>query len=275
MTDKFIKKTIEGLENSSCWGANELAMRKDQNLLYSLSWDNQGFIIENFLNPEEYAEFIKNVGIFFSETLSELKVSVSPTFNFSEYHKIAGEHHLDFINKIKHLDSKNFPIDKSIIEKRISDIMGFNVTNFNPTTKESVFHFRVIRPNFSDNNPIHRDTWHWEYKDNINIYVGLFGSDERTSLPIIPGSHHWNESKVKRTESGALINGIQYVVPATTEVSEEHSIIRPNPAENEVMIFSPYLLHGGAINESENHTRISLEMRFWKSNNELDKPTNT
>ena len=181
MTDKFIKKTIEGLENSSCWGANEPAMHDDQNLLKSLSWDNQGFAIDNFLNPDEYAEFIQNVGIFFSETLSKLNVSVPATFDFSKYHTIAGEFHLDFINKIKHLNSTNFPIDMSIIEKRVSDILGFKVTNYNPVTSESVFHYRVIRPNSRDNNPIHRDTWHWEYKDNVNIYVGLYGSNDKTT----------------------------------------------------------------------------------------------
>jgi ectoine hydroxylase-related dioxygenase (phytanoyl-CoA dioxygenase family) len=29
------------------------------------------------------------------------------------------------------------------------------------------------------------------------------------------------------------------------------------------MIFSPYLVHGAGINEEEDLTRISLEMRFW------------
>jgi ectoine hydroxylase-related dioxygenase (phytanoyl-CoA dioxygenase family) len=41
-------------------------------------------------------------------------------------------------------------------------------------------------------------------------------------------------------------------------------MIRPNPSENEVLVFSPYLVHGGGYNTNIDITRISLEMRFWK-----------
>ncbi len=34
--------------------------------------------------------------------------------------------------------------------------------------------------------------------------------------------------------------------------------------ENEFMLFSPYLVHGGGYNFNENKTKMSLEMRFWK-----------
>ena len=40
-------------------------------------------------------------------------------------------------------------------------------------------------------------------------------------------------------------------------------LLHPNPNPNEVLLFSPYLLHGGAVNLNTNQTRISLEMRFW------------
>jgi ectoine hydroxylase-related dioxygenase (phytanoyl-CoA dioxygenase family) len=40
---------------------------------------------------------------------------------------------------------------------------------------------------------------------------------------------------------------------------------RPNPGPNEVMVFSPYLIHGGAFNQQPDHTRVSLEMRFWRA----------
>jgi ectoine hydroxylase-related dioxygenase (phytanoyl-CoA dioxygenase family) len=42
-------------------------------------------------------------------------------------------------------------------------------------------------------------------------------------------------------------------------------LIRPNPKENEVMLFSPYLVHGGGYNFNADVTRISLEMRFWEN----------
>ena len=39
--------------------------------------------------------------------------------------------------------------------------------------------------------------------------------------------------------------------------------IRPRIMDNDVMVFSPYMIHGGGPNFS-NKTRVSLEMRFWK-----------
>jgi len=33
---------------------------------------------------------------------------------------------------------------------------------------------------------------------------------------------------------------------------------------NQVLVFSPYLIHGGAVNLNSNETRISIEIRLWK-----------
>ena len=39
---------------------------------------------------------------------------------------------------------------------------------------------------------------------------------------------------------------------------------RPDPNPDEVLVFSPYLIHGGAVNLNEDMTRVSLEMRLWR-----------
>jgi ectoine hydroxylase-related dioxygenase (phytanoyl-CoA dioxygenase family) len=39
-------------------------------------------------------------------------------------------------------------------------------------------------------------------------------------------------------------------------------MVRPNPTETQMMLFSPYLVHGCATNENYDITRISLEVRF-------------
>ena len=41
-------------------------------------------------------------------------------------------------------------------------------------------------------------------------------------------------------------------------------MITPNPAFDEVLVFTPYALHGGGVNLNKDTTRVSLEMRFWK-----------
>jgi ectoine hydroxylase-related dioxygenase (phytanoyl-CoA dioxygenase family) len=42
-------------------------------------------------------------------------------------------------------------------------------------------------------------------------------------------------------------------------------MIRPNPNINQMMIFSPYLIHGCSSNDNINMTRFSLEIRFIKN----------
>jgi hypothetical protein len=75
-----------------------------------------------------------------------------------------------------------------------------------------------------------------------------------------------NESAIERTVEGAILNGTSYTVPCVISILDEMpKLIRPNPKENEVMLFSPYLVHGGGYNFNENITRMSLEIRFWKS----------
>ena len=128
----------------------------------------------------------------------------------------------------------------------------------------SIFHFRVIRPHHRDNNPLHRDVWLEDYDDCINLYIPVAGSNPLSSLIIVPGSHRWPESRVERTTSGSRINGQKFNVPAVTGIRGDYSIARPDPKENEVLIFSPYLIHGGAVNLHPDKTRISIEMRLWQ-----------
>jgi ectoine hydroxylase-related dioxygenase (phytanoyl-CoA dioxygenase family) len=81
---------------------------------------------------------------------------------------------------------------------------------------------------------------------------------------VVPGSHLWPESIVERTVGGAIINGIKFNVPAVTAIKDNFTVVRPSPGANEVLVFSPYLIHGGAINSSLDQTRISIEIRLWK-----------
>ena len=53
-------------------------------------------------------------------------------------------------------------------------------------------------------------------------------------------------------------------MPAVTAIKDEYELVRPNPKPNEVLLFSPYLIHGGASNLNEDQTRISIEVRLWK-----------
>lgn len=40
-------------------------------------------------------------------------------------------------------------------------------------------------------------------------------------------------------------------------------MMRPNPALNEALVFTPYLIHGSSVNDNQNQTRVSLELRLY------------
>jgi ectoine hydroxylase-related dioxygenase (phytanoyl-CoA dioxygenase family) len=111
---------------------------------------------------------------------------------------------------------------------------------------------------------LHRDVWLEDYESCINLYIPIAGSNALSSLILLPESHYWPESRIERTMSGAHINGIKFNVPAVTAIDGDFTIERPDPQENEMLLFSPYLIHGGAINLNTNKTRISIELRLWR-----------
>jgi ectoine hydroxylase-related dioxygenase (phytanoyl-CoA dioxygenase family) len=168
------------------------------------------------------------------------------------------------VDRTKLLSVEEFPISIGLLEDRVSEICGMPVEVHNPYDGQKIFHFRVIRPQQWDNNPLHRDIWLADYDDCINLYIPVAGSNERSSLIIVPGSHLWPESRIERTVGGALINGLKYNVPAVTDIRGPYTTERPNPDQNQLLIFSPYLIHGGAVNLNKNETRISIEIRLWK-----------
>ena len=102
----------------------------------------------------------------------------------------------------------------------------------------------------------------------INIYVPIAGSDASSSLTLVPGSHQWRESDLVRTARGRRIGGVRYSVPAVLGARHPLTMIRPDPGPEEVLVFSPYLVHGGARNLNLDCTRVSLEMRFARRTDE-------
>jgi hypothetical protein len=86
--------------------------------------------------------------------------------------------------------------------------------------------------------------------------------------PCCPAAISSTKKLIERTLAGARVDGVQYSVPCITRVGEELRLTRPNPYLNEVMVFSPYLVHGGGWNLNTDLTRISLEMRFWRKRGE-------
>jgi hypothetical protein len=253
-------------QGEKVWGDDAVLLDTSTDLTINTPWHNTGYTIEKLFDDSLYNTFTDNVYRLLISCWREAGLTIPDQFSLQKYHKVATdfETHLRAVEKTKLLSVSDFPIPIHRLEERISAICNTPLVAKNPFDQQTIFHFRVIRPGKTDNNPLHRDVWLEDYDNCINLYIPIAGSNELTSLMVVPGSHLWPESKVERTVGGAIINGIKFNVPAVTAIKDNFTVVRPSPGANEVLVFSPYLIHGGAINSSPDQTRISIEIRLWK-----------
>jgi hypothetical protein len=248
------------------WGSDDVLLNQADDLTQFTSWKNDGFTIEKLWDASSYPPFFHTTYTLLTSCWESAGLHVPRDFPLDQYHLLAQDQptHLRAVEKTKLLQVSDFPVPIKHLEERISEICKVSLEAKNPFDHQTVFHFRVIRPLQGDNNPLHRDVWLEDYDHCINLYIPIAGSNEKSSLILIPGSHWWPESRIERTLQGAVINGVRFNVPAVSNIKGTFNMVRPNPKHDEVLVFSPYLIHGGAVNFNENTTRISIEIRLWR-----------
>lgn len=254
------------VEGQTAIGEDIILLDHAEDLIATTPWSKLGFSIEPLFDVDTFSRFASNVYLLLITLWRKAGLDIPKSFSLSDYHDIASgwEKHLQAIEVTRLMPVSEFPVPIQLLENRISEIIGTSLIAQNPFDNQAVFHFRVIRPNSKDNNPLHRDVWLPDYKDCVNLYIPIAGSNEKSSLIIAPGSHHWPESSIEKTIGGAVINGINFNVPAVSKIFSTAEFVRPNPKPNEVLIFSPYLIHGGSVNLNHSQTRISIEVRLWR-----------
>jgi hypothetical protein len=247
-------------------GEDIILLNDAVDLTAKTAWAGTGFSIEKLFPSITYPAFAKATHTLLSNLWRSAGLKVPDNFPLDQYHTLASrpDEHLASVEKTRLLFIDDFPLGVNALKNRISEICQEPLIAKNPYDGQSIFHFRVIRPNSTDNNPLHRDVWLEDFDNCINLYIPVAGSNEDSSLIIIPGSHRWPESRIERTKTGAVINGVKFNVPAVTSIDGQYPVVRPDPAENEVLVFSPYLIHGGSVNLNTDKTRISIEIRLWR-----------
>jgi len=188
--------------------------------------------------------------------------------SLENYHNvIAEEEHTAILNSMPYKKNMYTDVKKfsDYLEKMVSDILGESVKIFNDD-----LWFRICRPsklNDNDYNPCHRDVYLDFYRNIVNIYLPVVGSNEKSSLTVASGSHKWSESDTMVTSGGAHFKtqNKKYSVDAIVASKMPIEMIRPDPSVSQLMLFSPYLIHGCAQNNNEDTTRISLEVRFVRN----------
>jgi len=288
MSDFLSKMTINSRPVEVFVSADNIAPGKDEVLFNmdttpvstSLPWAEMGYTVQEFLTPEKNEIIRQGIKEIIVDILNSIGVETHG-FKLENYHNFVDDAtHIKFADVIRSgskgtggISMDKFPLSINEIDERISQICETKVTarktfdlgdGKNYTVQH--FHLRVVRPqHYKDNNPPHRDVHLDRNRGAVNLYFPLAGSTNDSSLPIIPGSHLWSESEIVRTYGDTYANGVKYTNPATIAAAKGLNLITPNPGPEQVMVFTPYTIHGGGFNFNKNTTRVSLEMRFWKN----------
>lgn len=269
MKIKVTDDKVTYLDVSGEVGGDEVLLDADDNLVEGTPWERQGFVVEPFLDAEAMRQVRAGIAELVRELLVQCGAEPTGDFRLERYHRYVGrdqELHLRVARQVaRGFSFDRFPVPADRVVRRIGEICRKKLRIHPPGSGEDVFCLRIVRPRSRDNNPLHRDVWLDRLRHAINVYAPVVGSDARSSLAVVPESHRWKESEIERTVDGAVIDSIRYTVPAVVGCAHELRVTRPDPGEDEVLVFSPYLIHGGATNLNEDATRVSLEMRFWRA----------
>ncbi len=249
------------------WGKEEVLFAKNDAVLEHVTWKSLGFNVVKAFTQEEFLKLQNSVKENICNAIKSQGIVVNTKeFELEKYHEYitTQEQHLAVINITRNLTLDCLDFDIASLEKRFSKVLGVTLTSWVEELQKSHVQIRISRPNSLDINPPHRDGYFSYWNNIINIWAPIAGCAKETSLPIVPGSHLLPENEVLQTTSkGATINGITYHVPCLLESKAGSFYMkRPNPKEGEAILFTPYLIHGAAINQSRNTTRVALELRF-------------
>jgi ectoine hydroxylase-related dioxygenase (phytanoyl-CoA dioxygenase family) len=249
------------LLNDGKWGDDKIILNNDINLLQTTEFDNLGYCI---LDAADNNELITNI------VKTQIYEKTQKIFDLEKYHNVINdEEHKRILNTMPY--KKNMNDDVSKLSKYLEDIVS-NTLNEKVKIFNNDIWFRICRPTSlypTDFNPCHKDIYLDFYRNTVNIYLPVVGSNDLSSLTIQPGSHKWNENETYITSGGAFFksNNKKYSVDAIVASKQPIQMIRPNPSYCEMLLFSPYLIHGCANNHNIDMTRISMEVRFIKDDN--------
>ena len=261
---KEYKFTIDAKEyffktdQHAVYGSNEVILNNDIDFMHSYP---EGYVIHKLptsklksLNGALQA-FIKK------QVLDSTGIYIE---DLSKYHEsVNNEIHEKFIKDFSKGSDVSLVEELKFLDDEISNVTSISASPKSAYNGQSKFWMRIIRPGILENNPAHKDVYLDYLRNAVNIYLPLVGSTKKSSLSIMPKSHKFNEKDILRTVGGAKVGKREFTVPAILKIKNSLDLTRPNPNYDELMVFSPYLVHGAGINEETNTTRISLEMRFW------------
>jgi ectoine hydroxylase-related dioxygenase (phytanoyl-CoA dioxygenase family) len=246
----------EELMHEYTWGKDQVLLDGDTNLMEHTGFNADGYGI---VHLEGHNTFLRT---FIEESIHS---TISKRISLEKYHlEMTEEEHAKLLHAMPYKRDATPELYRFCknLEETVSAAVKRPVRVFN----NDVW-VRICRPTHisdSDYNPCHKDIYLDFYRNTVNIYLPVVGSNEKSSLLLQPGSHRWSESETIVTQGGAYLKekGKKYSVDAVVASKQPLSMICPNPSIDEMLLFSPYSIHGCSSNSNKEQTRMSLEIRF-------------
>lgn len=229
--------------------------------LKNQSWYKQGYCILDILSKEEHALMVLEAEHLICKTFNKLAIAYDAAFTLENYHRYIADDamHSAFTRTTRDFDTADLTVFVDIIYQRLSEKLGIRFAK-NDKTDHEILILRISRPNSYDMNPAHRDAYQDVWQQSLNIWYKLTGDDALSTLPVMPSSHLFPENTIERTETGCIMNGLRYNVPIITNTPNQLRFIRPTLKAGQVLIFSPFLIHGLGVNDGD-VTRTAIELR--------------
>ena len=254
------------------YGIDEVISGHKTDITFEQPWYKKGYDTQPILDEEKFAALKQGLTNCVKRIINvELRIETND-FNLDNYHEYvtSDKNHHKVISKTRDLYLSDFNIQINKLFEQFEQFLGFELTNIDPKTKKPIYVIiRINRPKSSDFNPPHKDVYH--FIDNssyipqfINIWIPICGVSEKSSLPVVNSSHLLPESKILRTVEGGVIGKNIYNVRMIKEWNNSNELTRAKVNYGEALFFSSHLIHGLAVNEEENITRVSLEFRLFK-----------
>ncbi len=253
------------LEGDFFWGENEILAQSHQHLFSRWDYYETGYQIIPLFKEQEWSKLQADIASTLKSAAQSFGLKLPANFEPEQYHRfVTNPQHQQVIEKTRFLTYGDFSVDFETLAGRISRAIGHPFSLHNPLLEKEIVILRISRPQSLDINPPHRDGYLNLWQKVVNVWIPIVGSNGHSSLPVIPGSHQWNEKSILRTAArGASINGLPYHVPGIAGTAFGLPMMRPNPKPGEALIFTPYLIHGAAINANTDQTRMALELRLY------------
>lgn len=255
------------------YGNDEILSNEKNDITFHLEWYNEGYTELNFLNENEFNSLKQAL----TESIKVIIKNECPIslegFTLEKYHQYikSDADHFRIVSKTRDLFAGDFQFPIETILPKLSKLLNFQLSDIDPkNARKAHIIVRINRPQSKDFNPPHKDIY--EGVDNeqyipqfVNFWIPIAGVTEKSNLPISPKSHLINESLILRTFEGATIEGNKYRVRMIKSWNGDNSMIRSKVTYGQVLIFTSHLIHGLAVNEETDTTRVSLEFRLFKS----------